>query len=431
MRALSVRCAVGAPPRGRTDRRQASPRASELLSAAAAHARAIALQALATAVVLSSAPDAGAALVSPNTRLPRSADVALRRAIPVVNAPTGDVQDKLEEVFYMLRIPQRKAWGTMQADVDACKAALLRDRESMLAAVPEPKRDAAAETLASLSARLDSLSAAVAAQDADVTSVRTAAALSDVAQLELAQAPGLPFLLPSQYASRPRLVGRAVVELQVERRGGDSFAPGLDGTGPQKSGTLRLVLDGYNAPLTAGNFAALVARGFFDGTPLSGLPNDEAVFALPASPSPLPGSLPLELRAQGEFEPRYRVPLDVQNGDPVPVLPLSVYGAVAMARGQDGNDSSSTAWFFYRCVGTGGAIAAASVAGAFLIHAFVLRYARNTAGLGGLAFEEGAYSVYGYVTEGQELLRQLRSGDVIRNAKLVSGAENLVLPPAQ
>ena len=40
----------------------------------------------------------------------------------------------------------------------------------------------------------------------------------------------------------------------------------------------------------------------------------------------IPAVLPLEILPAGEFEPLYRVPLDVRNGE-LPVLPLSIYGA--------------------------------------------------------------------------------------------------------
>jgi len=148
-----------------------------------------------------------------------------------------------------------------------------------------------------------------------------------------------------------------------------------------------------------------VQRGYFDGVALSGSPGDETLFALPAAPPPPPfaPTLPLELRAAGEYEPRYRAPLDVLGEGELPVLPLSVYGAVAMARGSEGNDSD---------------------AGAF----FLFRFARATAGLGGQAFEEGNFSVFGYVTEGAELLKQLRTGDRIQTARLIAGQDRVVVP---
>ena len=45
------------------------------------------------------------------------------------------------------------------------------------------------------------------------------------------------------------------------------------------------------------------------------------------SVSPAGKVLPLEILPLGEFDPVYRSTLDVQNGE-LPVLPLSIYGAV-------------------------------------------------------------------------------------------------------
>ena len=50
------------------------------------------------------------------------------------------------------------------------------------------------------------------------------------------------------------------------------------------------------------------------------------------------------------------------------------------------------------------------------------------AGLSGLAFDEGQFGVFGYVTGGAEVLPRLRPGDVLASARLVSGGERLVVP---
>ena len=58
----------------------------------------------------------------------------------------------------------------------------------------------------------------------------------------------------------------------------------------------------------------------------------------------------MEMLALGQYEPIYRSPLDVQNGE-LPVLPLSIYGAVAMAHpGADSLDGMSAAneFFLYK-----------------------------------------------------------------------------------
>lgn len=57
------------------------------------------------------ASPAEAVLYSPDTKVPRSAEVALRRAIPAVNASMKKMQESLEDIFYLLRIPQRKPYG--------------------------------------------------------------------------------------------------------------------------------------------------------------------------------------------------------------------------------------------------------------------------------------------------------------------------------
>ena len=58
---------------------------------------------------------------------------------------------------------------------------------------------------------------------------------------------------------------------------------------------------------------------------------------------------------------------------------------------------------------------------------FVYKFDKRSAGLGGLAFEEGEFSVFGYVVNAEEegFLAQLATGDVIVKAKVVSGLDRL------
>lgn len=41
---------------------------------------------------------------------------------------------------------------------------------------------------------------------------------------------------------------------------------------------------------------------------------------------------------------------------------------------------------------------------------------------------DGRYSVFGYVTEGKEVLEKLKAGDKIESAKVIQGADKLVQP---
>ena len=51
----------------------------------------------------------------------RSADAALRRSIPAFNKDVREIQSKLEDVAFKLRIPQRKPWPAMIDDVKAAQ----------------------------------------------------------------------------------------------------------------------------------------------------------------------------------------------------------------------------------------------------------------------------------------------------------------------
>jgi hypothetical protein len=59
---------------------------------------------------------AEAVLYSPDTKVPRTGELALRRAIPA-NPSMKIIQASLEDISYLLRIPQRKPYGTMESNV--------------------------------------------------------------------------------------------------------------------------------------------------------------------------------------------------------------------------------------------------------------------------------------------------------------------------
>lgn len=99
------------------------------------------------------------------------------------------------------------------------------------------------------------------------------------------------------------------------------------------------------APITAANLLLNAQQGLYNGATLSVSGNavlaggqasggGAAEAATLDAPPPTsgrrtaPADLPLEILAAGDFEPVYRSPLDVRNGE-LPVLPLSIYGAGA------------------------------------------------------------------------------------------------------
>jgi hypothetical protein len=68
------------------------------------------------------------------------------------------------------------------------------------------------------------------------------------------RAPGFPFDIPAPYDTLPALKGRAEVEMTFTLKEGRASNPNA------KRGSLTVVLDGYNAPVSAGNFVDLVVR---------------------------------------------------------------------------------------------------------------------------------------------------------------------------
>jgi cyclophilin family peptidyl-prolyl cis-trans isomerase len=155
-------------------------------------------------------------------------------------------------------------------------------------------------------------------------------------------------------------------------------------------------------PLTAaGNFVNNVQQGLY-----SNIKVQASYSSMIASPQPNASErppIPLEFLPAGEFAPVYRLPLDVQGGE-LPVLPLSISGAVAMTH-VPGTDSvvSGSEWFVYK-------------------------FDKQQAGLAGLSFDEGTFGVFGYVTKGLDVVGGLKSGDRVVTAKVVSGLDKLVLP---
>jgi peptidylprolyl isomerase len=72
--------------------------------------------------------------------------------------------------------------------------------------------------------------------------------------------------LPSEYDSLPQLTRRANVQMVIKKPGGAQFD--IDGKLYDRV-NLVMVVDGYNAPVTGGNFVDLVDSGFYNNRPVS------------------------------------------------------------------------------------------------------------------------------------------------------------------
>ncbi len=317
----------------------------------------------------------------------------LRYALPIDNQTVREVQTSLEDISNHIRA---KRWGPISSDVSKASRILNLRESEFLKDIPEAQKPEAEALLAQVKEGISQLEKAVETKDREKVSELKGKILGSVGELEELMVTEFPFEVPSKYANLPQLKGRATVSVETEK------------------GQITLIVDGYSAPVTAGNFVDLVDRGFYDG--LAFIRSEESYVLQtgdPAGPEvgfvdPATGkyrNVPLEVLVRGDKEPTYGITLeDAGRYRDQPVLPFSAFGTVAMARAEAEPDSGSSQFFF-----------------------FLFEPELTPAGLNLL---DGRYAVFGYVTEGKEVLEQLKQGDKIVSAKVIKGAENLVRPQA-
>ena len=195
----------------------------------------------------------------------------------------------------------------------------------------------------------------------------------------------------------PVLQGAATVEMQIN------------------GGRVVMELDGESAPVTAGNFVDLVQRGVYDGLVFHRvIRSPEPFVAQGGDPQSVDASvpqqalgtgsfidpetqqprlIPLEIQPEGADTPLYSQTFESAGVEEAPALPHT-RSAVAMARSQLPDSASSQ---FYIA-------------------------------LADLPFLDGSYAVFGYVTEGMDVVDGIEQGDVIESATVTAGIENLQQP---
>ncbi len=325
----------------------------------------------------------GAAITDP--------EAILRYSLPIDNPTVRELQGSLEDISYHLR---KKLWTSVNRDVRTASRILNISTEKLLATIPEERQSLAREYLQQMSQEMVTLKEAVDAKDQEQITSLEDGILDRVTDLEELMVPGFPFAVPSQYAHLPQLLGRATVVMTTTK------------------GDLKIVVDGYSAPVNGGNFVDLVQRGFYDGLPFIDI--EESFVLQTGKPQGLEQgfidpdtgeyrAVPLEVLIQGSDEPIYGITLeDAGFYLEQPALPFNAYGAVAMARpGEDPNGGSSQFFFFK----------------------FDTELTPP-----GYNLMDGRYSVFGYLVQGKEVLQQLTDKDKVITAQVVKGIENLVQP---
>jgi peptidylprolyl isomerase len=329
-----------------------------------------------------------AATLLPSGNAITDGQAILRYALPIDNQPVRDLQNSLEDISNHLR---GKQWSTINNDVKKAAAVLKNKQADILKGVPIDKQTGAQTLLTEIQASVDALVVSVEAKDKPQVQIERAEALAKIGSLEASMVMGFPYTVPAEYSNLPQLQGRAMIALKTTK------------------GDVNIIVDGYTAPVTAGNFVDLVNRGFYNNLAFTRAENDY-VLQIGDPPGDEVGfidpntkkyrAIPLEVMVKGDKEPMYGITMeDAGRFREEPVLPFSSYGAVAMARSDADPNGGSSQFFF------------------FLFEPELTPAGRNLL--------DGRYTVFGYVTSGQEVLGQLKADDKIQSAKVIEGGNLL------
>lgn len=348
----------------------------------------------------------GASFFSASGDVIKDPEALLRWSLPISNPPIRNLQAELEAAVTDLR---GLKWDKVDAHVK--KAILILNQQSLkvLTDVPEERATDASKLLAHVADTIPTIESAVAERNAEKVTRVSRAALREVGEVEQMMVTGFPFQVPDEFSKLPQLRGRATVEMVVRKGGDESFD--INGVF-FKEGKLTLVLDGYSAPISAGNFVDLVTKGFYNGNAVM---RSDGFIVQAGKPKSADGyvddksgvlrTIPLEVFAKGDSAPTYGVTLeDDGRGAERTVLPFTSYGTLAMARKESEANSGSSQFFW------------------FLFEPDLTPAGRN--------LMDGNWAVMGYTTGGDEYLRQMQKDDQIVSAKVVDGLDKLVRPAA-
>ncbi|XP_024366901.1 peptidyl-prolyl cis-trans isomerase CYP38, chloroplastic isoform X3 [Physcomitrium patens] len=321
----------------------------------------------------------------------KDANALLRDALPLDNKPIKEVQKFLEDITEEMK------------DVRQATLVLNQSKEEILSYIAESKRQEGDHILTTLNEELEGFQKQLEEKDSSIVLPRQKELLRLIGDLEETMIAKFPYEIPEEYAKRPLLMGRATLEMKVLVKNNPNV----------KDAVLHIVLDGYNAPVTAGNFVDLVERRFYDGMEIqrsdgfvlqTGDPDGPAEgFVDPATGQVR--TVPLEIMVEGQKQPIYGTTLELQElGLPKAKikLPFNAFGTMAMARQESDNNSGSSQVFW------------------------LLKESELTPN--GDSIHDGRYAVFGYVTENEGLLANLKAGDVIESIRVLHGLDNLVNP---
>ncbi|XP_058778681.1 peptidyl-prolyl cis-trans isomerase CYP38, chloroplastic-like [Vicia villosa] len=325
----------------------------------------------------------------------------LRYALPIDNKAIREVQKPLEDITESLKISGVKALDSVERNLRQASRALKQGKTLIVSGLAESKKEHGIELLDKLEAGIDEFELIL--QDRNRSSVgpKQKELLQYVGGIEEDMVDGFPYEVPEEYRNMPLLKGRAAVDMKVKIKDNPNV----------EECVFHIVLDGYNAPVTAGNFVDLVERHFYDGMEIqrsdgfvvqTGDPEGPAEGFIDPSTEKI-RTVPLEIMVEGEKAPVYGETLEELGLYKAQTkLPFNAFGTMAMAR-EEFEDNSGSSQVFW-----------------------LLKESELTPSNANIL--DGRYAVFGYVTENEDFLADLKVGDVIESIQVVSGIDNLANP---
>ncbi|CAM8930434.1 unnamed protein product [Rhodiola kirilowii] len=328
-------------------------------------------------------------------------EALLRYALPIDNKAIREVQKPLEDITESLKVSGSRGFDGVERNLKTASQALKEGKVSIIAGLAESKRDDGAQLIDKLVAGMQELQTIVEDKNRNAIVAKQKELLQYVGSVEEDMVDGFPYEVPEEYTKMPLLKGRAIVDMKVKVKDNRNVDECV----------FRIVLDGYNAPVTAGNFIDLVERHFYDGMEIqradgfvvqTGDPDGAAEgFVDPSTEKTR--TIPLEIMADGEKSPFYGETLEELGLYKAQTkLPFNAFGTMAMAREEFDSNSGSSQIFW------------------------LLKESELTPSNANIL--DGRYAVFGYVTQNEDFLADLKVGDVIESIQVVSGLDHLVNP---
>ena len=315
----------------------------------------------------------------------------LRNALPIKQVELQEIQHKLEETSDLVRGGR---WPALQKTVTKCQSLLKKYQNKIIQELPSNKQTIAKKTFLELKENFENLQNIAKLKDKYSFIETRREALEKIGGLEEYFLPTqFPYLIPNEFDDLPRLLGRAKVNIKTTK------------------GDMKAIIDGFNAPLTAGAFIDLSSKNFYNNLPIN---RAEEFFVLQTG-DPIGDAIgyvdpetneerkvPLEIRIPNESETFYNQTFEELGlYTETPTLPFATLGTLGWSHSNSAVDDGSSQFFF------------------FLYEAELNPAGRNLI--------DGRNAAFGYVVEGSETLEELTKDDKIISIEILEGIENLKL----